>query len=148
MQEITLLATLTVCRNCTILAYEHFLKRCAGTADSLVCIFSELQYVLENSEAKSVLTTKKYASQMETLASKANIDMHLLENIEASGSTQQASQTLMQLAEAAAHSKEAQVQQSLDEQLVKLRHTENDGSLIVYTSGTTGRPKGDSAFHA
>ena len=104
--------------------------------------------MLENSEAKSVLTTKQYASQMETLASKANIDMHLLENIEVSGSTQQASQTLMQLAEAAANSKEAQVQQSLDEQLVNLRHTESDGSLIVYTSGTTGRPKGDPAFHA
>ncbi|DBA89367.1 TPA: Acyl-CoA synthetase member 3, mitochondrial [Trebouxia sp. C0004] len=80
---------------------------------------------------------------MESLASKANIEMHLLENIEASGITQQGSQTLMQLAEAAAHSKEAQVQQSLDEQLVNLRHTENDGSLIVYTSGTTGRPKGE-----
>jgi long-subunit acyl-CoA synthetase (AMP-forming) len=106
-----------------------------------------LQYVLENSEAKSVLTTKQYASQMEPLASKANIEMHLLENIEASGSTQQASQTLIQLAEAAAHSKEAQAQQSLDEQLAKLRHTEHDGSLIVYTSGTTGRPKGDPAFH-
>ncbi|DBA67757.1 TPA: hypothetical protein ACH3X2_001338 [Trebouxia sp. C0005] len=58
---------------------------------------SELQYVLENSEAKSVLTTKQYASQMESLASKADIEMHLLENIEASGSTEQASQTLMQL---------------------------------------------------
>ncbi len=94
-----------------------------------------------------MLTTKQYASQMESLASKANIEMHLLEDIEASGSTQQGSQTLIQLAETAAHSKEAQAQQSLDEQLAKLRHTEHDGSLIVYTSGTTGRPKGDPAFH-
>lgn len=108
-----------------------------------VCVCSELQYVLENSEAQAVLTTKQYASQMEPLANRANIEMHLLETIQAIGSKQQASQILTKLAEAAVtDSDEAQVQQYLDQHLSELAFCEEDGALIVYTSGTTGRPKG------
>lgn len=122
---------------CIIISIVHRIISAA------VCVCSELQYVLENSEAQAVLTTKQYASQMEPLANRANIEMHLLETIQATGSKQQASQIITKLADAAViASDEAQVQQYLDQHLSELGFHEEDGALIVYTSGTTGRPKG------
>ena len=113
-------------------------------ADLDMCFGSELQYVIDNSEAHSVLTTKEHASQMEPLARKANIDMQLLDNL---GHTPfDSSKTLGSIHLAAEHSAQ-EAQQAVSEHLDAIRHASNDGALIVYTSGTTGRPKGEQCCH-
>ena len=102
---------------------------------------SELQYVIENSEAQSILTTKQHASQMEPLATKANVDLHLLD----SNSIDESKMDTLSRLQHAAQNSIQEAQQAVDQHLSAVGHADEDGALIVYTSGTTGRPKGGSA---
>ena len=103
----------------------------------VVC--SELQYVLEDSQSAAVLTTEEYADKMAPLADKANIQLHLL----GSSSSHAAQEGLSPIAKAAlSHAGAEDVKSSLQFHFDTLSLIEDDGALIVYTSGTTGRPKG------
>lgn len=99
---------------------------------------SELQYVLENSQSAAVLTTEEYADKMAPLADKANIQLHLL----SPRNSNSAQSGMSPLAQAALSHEAENVDNMLHSQLDSVALAEDDGALIVYTSGTTGRPKG------
>lgn len=80
---------------------------------------------------------------MEPVAKKANIDMHLLDSNTSSSTAgrSELQNTLSSIFEAASQGNQ-EAQQAVSQHLAAVDHTEEDGALIVYTSGTTGRPKG------
>lgn len=100
---------------------------------------SELQYVLEDSQSAAVLTTEDYANKLAPLADKANIQLHLLRD-----SSNPAESSMSQIAKAALSQSQEDIGSALDAHFNDLSLKQSDGALIVYTSGTTGRPKGES----
>ena len=131
-----------------VIEHRQYDIACSSIMYPCDVVCSELQYVLEDSQSAAILTTEAYADKMAPLADKANIQLHLLDN---SGSTSGSSSTaahagLSPIAQAALGDAESDnVESTLQSQFTALSLTEDDGALIVYTSGTTGQPKGTHA---
>ena len=89
-----------------------------------------------------MLTTRQFASKLEAPAKSLNIEMHLLEDTGGSIQSDSASAAKLLHDLSASNLDEQQAQKALDRHLKVINHDLDDGSLIVYTSGTTGRPKG------
>ncbi|KAL3158739.1 hypothetical protein ABBQ32_011468 [Trebouxia sp. C0010 RCD-2024] len=108
---------------------------------------SELQYVLEDAQVESILTTQQYASKLQAPAKDLDIDMHLLEDNHSNSQASSAHTAQLFNALSAPNVSQHEAEQALAGQLQTIDHTMNDGALLVYTSGTTGRPKGALHTH-
>lgn len=91
---------------------------------------------------ESILTTQQYASKLQAPAKDLDIDMHLLEDNHSNSQASSAHTAQLFNALSAPNVSQHEAEQALAGQLQTIDHTMNDGALLVYTSGTTGRPKG------
>ena len=85
----------------------------------------EQQYVLQDSQAAAALVAPSLADALRPVSAACGAHMHLLPDVAADSSAAQQEQgqrELRRLMDATQHS--------------------DQGALILYTSGTTGRPKG------